>query len=133
MLFLLQRALIDERPSSFQDCVKWARLHFEENYASQIKQLLFNFPPDQQTSTGQMFWSGPKRCPASADFDINVELHFEYIFSAANLKAEIYGLPQVRDRNAVIEMVQRVEVRFYVWKHFELILNLRDIFIGTSI
>lgn len=79
-----------------------------------------------------MFWSGPKRCPASADFDINCDLHFEYIYSAANLKAEIYGLPQVRDRNAVIEMVQRVEVRFIFYFQNQFVLT-PYIIAGTSI
>lgn len=106
-----QRALIDERPQSFEDCVKWARLHFEENYCNQIKQLLFNFPRDQQTSGGQPFWSGPKRCPDPITFDINDELHLEYIVSGANLKAEIYKIPQIRDREAISAMVQQIEVR----------------------
>lgn len=103
--------MIDERPERFEDCVKWARLHFEENYCNQIKQLLFNFPRDQQTSGGQPFWSGPKRCPDPIAFDINDELHSEYIVSGANLKAEIYKIPQIRDREAIIAMAQQIEVR----------------------
>jgi ubiquitin-activating enzyme E1 len=102
--------LIDDRPSSFADCIKWARLHFEENFSNQIKQLLFNFPRDQQTSTGQPFWSGPKRCPDAIVFDVNDPLHLDYVFAAANLKAEIYGIPHVRDSDAVREMVLQVEV-----------------------
>lgn len=102
--------MIDERPASFKDCVKWARLHFEENFCNQIKQLLFNFPSDQQTSSGQPFWSGPKRCPDPITFDVNDELHLEYVFAGANLKAEIYGIPHERDRSVVREMVQQVEV-----------------------
>lgn len=102
--------MIDDRPANFADCVKWARLHFEENYSNQIKQLLFNFPSDQTTSSGHPFWSGPKRCPDPIVFDVNNELHLEYVFSGANLKAEIYGLPHVRDRNVVRELVQQVVV-----------------------
>jgi ubiquitin-activating enzyme E1 len=102
--------LIDDRPGSFDDCVKWARLHFEENFSSQIKQLLFNFPRDQVTSTGQPFWSGPKRCPDPTVFDLNDDLHLGYVFAAANLKAEIYGIPQVRDQNLVRNMVQTIQV-----------------------
>lgn len=102
--------MIDERPTEFKDCVKWARLHFEENFCNQIKQLLFNFPKDQTTSTGQPFWSGPKRCPDPIIFDANEDLHLDYVFSAANLKAEIYGIAQISDRNAVRAMVQQVVV-----------------------
>jgi ubiquitin-activating enzyme E1 len=108
----LQRALIDERPHSFVDCVKWARFHFEENFSNQIKQLLFNFPRDQQTSGGQPFWSGPKRCPDPIMFDVNETLHLDYIWAGANLKAEIYGIPQNRDRAQVSALVQQIEVSF---------------------
>ena len=103
-------ALVDERPANFQDCVGWSRLHFQEQYSNQIRQLLFNFPPDQLTSTGQLFWSGPKRCPEALVFDVTNPLHLDYIYAGANLKAEVYGLSQVRDRNAVAKMVEKVDV-----------------------
>lgn len=109
-MIYFQRALIDDRPITFDDCVKWARFHFEDNFSNQIKQLLFNFPRDQTTSSGQPFWSGPKRCPDPMIFDVNDTLHLDYIYAAANLKAEIYGLSQVRDRDVVRDMVLRVEV-----------------------
>jgi ubiquitin-activating enzyme E1 len=110
-LLFLQRALVDDRPAVFADCVKWARLHFEENFANQIKQLLYNFPPDQQTSSGTPFWSGPKRCPVPILFDMNEDLHLDYILATANLKAEVYGLAQVRERSMIREMVQIIDVR----------------------
>lgn len=109
-------ALIDERPANFQDCVQWARLFFQDQYSNQIRQLLFNFPPDQLTSTGQAFWSGPKRCPEAITFDVNEPLHLDYIFTAANLKAEVYGIAQVRDRAEVAEMALKVEVPEFIPK-----------------
>jgi ubiquitin-activating enzyme E1 len=51
----VKRALIDERPLNFEACVEWARLHWQEQYHNQIKQLLFNFPPEQLTSSGNSF------------------------------------------------------------------------------
>lgn len=110
----VKRALIDERPEAFIDCVKWARFHFEENFCNQIKQLLFNFPRDQQTSTGQPFWSGPKRCPDPIIFDSNEDLHLDYVWAGANLKAEIYGLAQVRDREEIRGLVQQIDVPVFV-------------------
>lgn len=92
------------------DCIKWARNHWEEHYANQIKQLLYNFPPDQITSSGQPFWSGPKRCPQPLLFDINDDLHLDYIYAAANLRAEMYGIEQVRDRQQVANLVKEVKV-----------------------
>jgi hypothetical protein len=42
----VKKCLLDDRPSSFQSCVTWARLLWEENFVNTIKQLLFNFSPD---------------------------------------------------------------------------------------
>jgi len=53
----VKRALVDERPADFQQCVSWARLHWQEQYHNQIKQLLFNFPADQLTSSGNIRYS----------------------------------------------------------------------------
>lgn len=105
----VKAALIDDKPNNFADCVKWARLHWQEQYCNQIKQLLYNFPPDQTTSSGQPFWSGPKRCPIPLEFDVNEPLHLDYVFAAANLKAEVYGLPQNRNRQEIADIVQGIE------------------------
>jgi len=102
--------LVDDRPSSFEDCVTWARNQFQENYNNQIRQLLFNFPEDQTTSSGALFWSGPKRCPHALEFDVNNEVHLDYVFAGANLRAEMYGIAQNRDRVAVAGMVSTVVV-----------------------
>ena len=117
----IKKSLVDERPKEFADCVKWARMQFQEYYHNTIQQLLYNFPKDQVridaslhfrhpciglaclpltlrpftkcigrifffvsecylidtscvyslqvTSSGQPFWSGPKRCPHPLEFD----------------------------------------------------------------
>jgi len=102
------RVLVDERPANFQECVAWAKNLWQDSYSNQIRQLLFNFPADQTTSSGAMFWSGPKRCPHALEFDVNNEMHVDYVFSAANLRAYMYGLPQNRDRDAVAQMAEAV-------------------------
>ncbi|XP_073985038.1 ubiquitin-like activating enzyme 1 [Rhodnius prolixus] len=106
----LKLALVDERPHSMEDCVSWARNYWQEQYCNQIRQLLYNFPPDQVTTSGQPFWSGPKRCPVALTFDVNEPLHLDYIVAAANLKAEVYGIPQIRDREVIASMVKEVVV-----------------------
>ncbi|KAL1141009.1 hypothetical protein AAG570_000935 [Ranatra chinensis] len=112
----VKQALVDERPKCFEDCVAWARNHWQEQYSNQIRQLLFNFPPDQITSSGQPFWSGPKRCPTPLTFSVDDPLHLDYIFAAANLKAEMYGITQNRDRQAIARMVEKVIVPEFVPK-----------------
>lgn len=116
ILETIKSGLIDERPNNFEDCIIWARKHFEDHYSNQIKQLLYNFPPDQLTSNGHPFWSGPKRCPKPLTFDVNEALHIDYVFAAANLKAELYGIPQNRDRAYITEFVKNVEVPPFVPK-----------------
>lgn len=106
----IKRLLIDDRPNDFFDCIKWARIQFEELFTNQIKQLLFNFPADQVTPSGQPFWSGSKKMPSLITFDVNQRLHIDFIVSSANLRADVFGLEQNRDYSSVIESVQRVIV-----------------------
>lgn len=87
-------ALGDERPKTFADCVTWARLQLETNYNHKIQQLLHNFPLDQVTAAGTLFWSGPKRAPTPLGFD-NESVHdlaLDFVVSAAVMRAETYGL-----------------------------------------
>lgn len=74
-LHTVYKTLVEEKPKTFQDCVKWARFHFQELYHNFIEQMLFNFPKDQLTSSGVPFWSGPKRCPHSLKFSTDNPTH----------------------------------------------------------
>lgn len=69
MFLSVKKALVDDRPQSSEDCVKWARLYWENHFVNEIKQLLHNFPAEQVTSQGAKFWSGSKRCPHPLKFD----------------------------------------------------------------
>jgi len=106
----IRRLLIQNKATNFSDCIRWARFHFEEQFSNQIKQLLYNFPPDQLTSSGQPFWSGPKRCPHPIKFDLNTDLHVDYIVAAANLYAYVFNIPQCRDRNLIINEIAKIDV-----------------------
>jgi ubiquitin-activating enzyme E1 len=103
-------ALVKDRPSNFEECVKWARLHWQENYHNSIEQLLFNFPRDQLTSSGVPFWSGPKRCPHSLDYTTENPTYLEYVYTGANLKAQLYGIAQVRDKQTVANLINSIAV-----------------------
>ncbi|KAM6343838.1 ubiquitin-like modifier-activating enzyme 7 isoform 3-T3 [Alca torda] len=58
-----------ERPRDWQDCVRWARRHWQSCYHDGIAQLLHNYPPEHETSPGVPFWSGDKSCPHPLTFD----------------------------------------------------------------
>jgi ubiquitin-activating enzyme E1 len=92
----------------------WARLKFQELFHNTVAQLLFNFPPDQLTSSGQPFWSGPKRCPTPAEFDATNPLHLDFIIAAANLRAQIFGLKGEREHAPVLKVLSTVVVPPFV-------------------
>ena len=99
------RTLVDERPVTFEDCVAWARLKFEDLFNNQIRQLLHNFPKDQVTSSGTKFWSGSKRCPIPLNFALDSQCedaemfnHLDFIVAASNLRASMYGIKGRTDK-----------------------------------
>jgi ubiquitin-activating enzyme E1 len=84
--------LVEDKPLSVEDCIKWARLLFEKQYNNAIQQLLYNFPKDSTSSSGQPFWSGPKRAPDPLKFNPENEFHWTFIVAGANLHAFNYGI-----------------------------------------
>jgi ubiquitin-activating enzyme E1 len=84
--------LVEDKPLSVEDCVKWARLQFEKQYNNAIQQLLYNFPKDSNSSSGQPFWSGPKRAPDPLKFDPKNEYHWNFVIAGANLHAFNYNI-----------------------------------------
>ncbi|KAL3624006.1 E1 ubiquitin-activating protein [Castilleja foliolosa] len=81
-----------ERCESFQDCIVWARLKFEDYFANRVKQLTFTFPEDATTSTGTPFWSAPKRFPRHLEFSNTDPSHLHFIMAASILRAETFGI-----------------------------------------
>lgn len=88
----LRDFLVTEKPLTFDDCIIWARQQFEKNYNHAIQQLLYNFPKDSTTGSGQPFWSGPKRAPDPLKFDPANPTHFTFVEAAAILHAFNYGI-----------------------------------------
>ncbi|KAH9825542.1 Ubiquitin-activating enzyme E1 1 [Teratosphaeria destructans] len=104
----LQEYLQTNKPESFDDCVEWARIQFEKEYNNAIEQLLYNFPKDSKTSSGQPFWSGPKRAPDSLRFDSNNPTHYSFIEAAANLRAFNYKIKPTSDRKHILSVIDRM-------------------------
>lgn len=111
----IERFLVN-RPTTFAECIQWARLQFENDYVNEINQLLYNLPKDQVNSNGIPFWSGPKRAPDALKFDINDPLHYGYVVAAANLHAFNYGLKGDTDPEVFRKTLDTFEVPKFVPK-----------------
>ncbi|KAK8564699.1 hypothetical protein V6N12_058282 [Hibiscus sabdariffa] len=102
-----------EKCETFQDCVTWARLRFEDYFDNRVKQLTFTFPEDAATSTGAPFWSAPKRFPRPLQFSAADASHLNFIMAASILRAETFGIPipdWVKNPKLLAEAVEKVMV-----------------------
>lgn len=88
----LKTSLVDARPTSYPDCLSYARRAFEDLFSNQIQQLLSTFPADHITNAGTPFWSGAKKPPSPLKFDANDPAHVGFVSSVAQLRAHVYNL-----------------------------------------
>ena len=72
-----------------------ARDTFNSNYDHSIRDLLGLIPPNHLDSSGNPFWSGPKRCPSPVVFDVNDEIHFDFVLTCSNLIFANLGMPAI--------------------------------------
>ncbi|ORY32545.1 putative ubiquitin activating enzyme [Naematelia encephala] len=112
----IEKYLVKERPTSFSQCIEWARMQYETDYVNEIKQLLYNLPKDQVNSNGTPFWSGPKRAPDALEFSLDNELDMQYLVAAANLHAYNYGLKGERDPALFRKVVESMQIPPFVPK-----------------
>uniref|UniRef100_A0A8C0LBX2 Ubiquitin like modifier activating enzyme 7 n=1 Tax=Canis lupus dingo TaxID=286419 RepID=A0A8C0LBX2_CANLU len=117
VLTLLQEVLgiLRERPQTWQDCVLWALGHWQLCFCYSIMQLLNHFPPDKVLEDGTLFWSGPKQCPQPLEFDANQDTHLLYVLAAANLYAQMHGLPGSRDQTALRGLLKLLPLPCRQW------------------
>ncbi|MCD9645786.1 E1 ubiquitin-activating protein [Datura stramonium] len=102
-----------ERCDTFQDCITWARLRFEDYFADRVKQLTYTFPEDATTSSGAPFWSAPKRFPRPLQFSVDDASHLQFLLAASMLRAETFGIPipdWVKSPQELAEAVDKVIV-----------------------
>ncbi|XP_027333908.1 ubiquitin-activating enzyme E1 1-like [Abrus precatorius] len=102
-----------EKCETFEDCITWARLKFEDYFANRVKQLIYTFPEDAATSTGAPFWSAPKRFPHPLQFSSSDLGHLQFLMAASILRAETFGIPipdWVKNPKKFAEAVDRVIV-----------------------
>jgi len=90
-------SLVEYAPTTFADCVKFARVRFERIFSHNVRDLLHQHPLDKVDDEGHSFWTAKKRPPAPADFSWDNKHHRSFLVAGANLHARVYGLPTVAD------------------------------------
>lgn len=111
--------LLKKRPTSFIDCVEFARNKFETLFSYDIKQLLHVYPLDSVTD-GVPFWSLPKRPPTPAVFDKMNPLHRLFVTSLACLRANVFfiEIPSKNPRSEEFRMEVAENADFFKMKPF---------------
>ncbi|KAK3139148.1 hypothetical protein QOZ80_5AG0378620 [Eleusine coracana subsp. coracana] len=102
-----------DKCETFQDCITWARLKFEDYFSNRVKQLTFTFPEDAMTSSGAPFWSAPKRFPRPLEFSSSDPSHLNFLLAASILRAETFGITipdWAKDPEKLAEAVDKVIV-----------------------
>jgi ubiquitin-activating enzyme E1 len=95
------KSVMTDPPATFDDCIRWSYNQWHINYQQQIEQLLCKFPPDHVTSNGLPFWSAAKKCPTALKFDVNNDLHVDYIVAASHIRANVFSITTKADRKHV--------------------------------
>ncbi|XP_051983548.1 ubiquitin-like modifier-activating enzyme 6 [Xyrauchen texanus] len=99
--------LLSRRPTQWDHCLALARHKFDKYFKRKALQLLHSFPLDTRLKDGSLFWQSPKRPPSPIEFDLNDQLHFSFVASAARLFAEMYNVPY-SEKNLSYESVSSV-------------------------
>uniref|UniRef100_A0A8D0FIA2 E1 ubiquitin-activating enzyme n=1 Tax=Strix occidentalis caurina TaxID=311401 RepID=A0A8D0FIA2_STROC len=95
-----------ERPQDWEDCVRWARRHWQSRYHDAIAQLLHTLPPEHVTGS---FWPcGPVDRPGCLGTLPPQDTHLEYILAAARLFAQAHKVPPCSDRAAAQTILRSV-------------------------
>lgn len=116
MLDQLNKFLVSEKPLTFEECIVWARLQFENDYSTEIRQLLYSLPKDAVNDNGIPFWSPPKRAPDALDFDPKNPIHLDYIIAGVNLHAFNYGIHGSTDLDLYAKIAGGVKLPPFVPK-----------------
>jgi molybdopterin/thiamine biosynthesis adenylyltransferase len=106
----LVASMLEQRPSSFADCVRCARFAWQEYFANKPSNLLYNFPLDATTSSGAKFWMSPRRPSTPLQYSSDDRVTLDFIVAYANLWAHMWHLEVCRDREHAAQLANAVDV-----------------------
>lgn len=97
------------RASNFTDCVDWAVHCFLADFTEPCRVLLRAHPAEALDEDGEPFWSGTKRPPVVPVFNPMDDLHANFVWCTARLRALAYGIPLQWDNSEAPEFKTRLE------------------------
>jgi len=86
---------------------------FNQKFDHSIRDLKALFPDDHRDSSGNLFWSGPKRSPQAVVFDANDEVHLNFVWTCSNLIFANTGMPAL-DRDQIKQIAASLPPKQYV-------------------
>ena len=97
----------------FEDCVNHMYNKWNDYFYTQIESIIKENPEDSINDEGQLFWSGVKRFPKCKKFNINNELHVDFIINGSIIKAHMTDLhkddiPDYNNRTVFINMLKNI-------------------------
>lgn len=103
--------MLKNKPTNFDDCIKYAREKFQKLFTNNIKQLMYSYPIDKKNKDGSLFWNLPKRAPDEVIFDPKDSLHNSFISACACLLATQYKIKipydNPRKESSKIDMAEK--------------------------
>lgn len=109
-------ALVDiKNTGDVRRCIQEARNIFDSNYDHSIRDLKSLFPDDHKDSSGQPFWSGPKRSPQPETFNVNDQTNFDFVYNCTNLILATIGMSALPE-DQVRTILEQLPAQPYVKK-----------------
>jgi ubiquitin-activating enzyme E1 len=82
----------DKITDNFEDCVKYMYDKWNDYFVKQIKNIVKENSEDSVDSEGNLFWSGVKRFPQYKKFNIDNNLHMDFIIYGSIIRAHMIGI-----------------------------------------
>jgi len=100
----------------FDACIRAAFDHYCRDFITSIRDLVYNCDEIERT-TGKPFWTGTKRRPKEAKWDMDAPPAeaMEYLYATANCYAFMWKVPFLRNRDAFHQRVLELRLQVPEW------------------
>jgi ubiquitin-activating enzyme E1 len=114
------------------NAIKLAIDMFYDDYYNNIIQLLHIYNPDYQINNN-LFWSGTKKCPSPITYNINNDIHIEYILLTSNLLLKCCNILPIFTTNDIILYSNTYIKETFIPKDIKIASNDKELLLETKI